>query len=227
MPILRPTVEQLHQSGHYELIESFSIDEMNQFLLRELGMKPTSAQQPRKRTWKSWLALIGIGFLGGLVGYLISASSANWLVKGLSIVGQIGVGGVAFFLVLPLHEFIHGLAFKRVGAPTVRYGGSLKNGMVYAYSQLFPATMGEVAFVAVMPFLVITTMGVVGLILWPFYAVSFIVLLLIHTAGCIGDFVLIRYYLKNRHRTIYTYDDVDVERRSYFFAEIRTMVYGI
>ena len=37
---MRPTVDQLHMSGHYRLIESFKIDEMSQFLMRELGMAP-------------------------------------------------------------------------------------------------------------------------------------------------------------------------------------------
>jgi hypothetical protein len=35
----------------------------------------------------------------------------------------------------------------------------------------------------------------------------------------IGDFVLINYYWKNRYRVIYTYDDIDVERKTYFFEE--------
>lgn len=219
---MRPTVDQLHHSGQYELIESFAIDEMNQFLLRELGVKPMSADKPRKRTWKNWLVILGMALAGGLVGYLFGSTLANIIkhASGWSALWQLLGGILGLFVLLPIHEFIHGLAFKSIGATKVGYGYSLKSLMVYAYSQLFPTTMREVAFVAVMPFLVITAGLVIGWVIWPVYSLFWAILLLIHTSACVGDFVLIRYYLKNRHRTIYTYDDVENERRSYFFVEV-------
>lgn len=219
---MRPTVEQLHQSEQYVLIESFSIDEMNQFVARELGMATQSRQPLNKRGWRDWLRLFVIMILGAGVGYLASSMLLN-LASGNEIsaaLAQAGAGFLAFFLILPIHEFIHGLAFRYIGSPRVSYGWSLKSLMVYAYSQLFPTTMREVAFVAVMPFLVITVAGLLALVIWPAYTVLCITLLLIHTVGCLGDFALIRYYLKNRQRIIYTYDDVEGERRSYFFEKL-------
>lgn len=218
---MRPTVDQLHTSSRYVLIESFKIDDMNQFLLRELGMAPKADQPPKKTNPQRWLFLAGLALIGGVVGY-VGGSSLKDLPSGEgaeSLLGQIGAAFVGFFVLLPLHEFIHGLAFRRIGAPSVGYGYSLKSLMVYAYSQNFPATMREVAFVAGMPFGVITTGLVIGWILLPGYPVFWGFLLLMHTLGCIGDFVLIKYYVKNRQRTIYTYDDVEGERMTYFFEQ--------
>ncbi len=89
--------------------------------------------------------------------------------------------------------------------------------MVYAYAQHFVMTLRELALVAVMPFLLITSALVLAWLVRPAYGTVWGTLLLLHTLGCVGDFALIRYYYKNRRRTMYTYDDVEGERRSYFF----------
>lgn len=219
---MRPTVGQLHHSGRYVLIDSFKIDEMNQFLTRELGMAPKAGQPSGKRTWQSWLVIVVMLLVGGLVGYVGGSAfaSSGPQTNASSYLWQLGAGVLGLFLLLPVHEFIHGLVFKWLGAPKVGYGYSLKSMMVYAYSQNFPTTMREVALVAIMPFLVITSALLVGWTIWPQYTVFWVTLILIHTSACIGDFVLINYHRKNRHRTIYTYDDVEGERKSYFFAEI-------
>lgn len=216
--LMRPTVDQLRTSGRYVLLESFKIDEMSQFLMRELGMAPNPSVEPPKPRARNWIFLVGMAVVGGALGF-----AGGKLLKGNagvdSFLWQVGAGVLALFLLLPIHEFIHGLAFKRIGAPSVGYGYSLKSMMVYAYCQKFPTTMREVAFVAVMPFVFITAGLITAWIVWPMYGVFWAMLLLMHTSGCIGDFVLINYYIKSRHRKIYTYDDIESERMTYFFEE--------
>lgn len=216
---MRPTVDQLHTSGRYLLLESFKIDEMSRFLMRELGMATRPAPEPQKARARNWIFVIGMAVAGGLLGY-----AGGKLLKGNanvdSFLWQAGAGVLALFLILPIHEFIHGLTFKRIGAPKVGYGYSLKSMMVYAYCQKFPTTMREVAFVAVMPFVLITIALIIAWSVWPMYSVFWVMLLLLHTSGCIGDFVLINYYFKNRHRIVYTYDDIDDEQMTYFFEEV-------
>ena len=65
---MRPTVDQLHTSGRYTLIESFTIDEMSQFILREVGLAPRANQQAPKRGPQRWLFLIGLALLGESLG---------------------------------------------------------------------------------------------------------------------------------------------------------------
>ncbi|RYC71665.1 DUF3267 domain-containing protein [Spirosoma sordidisoli] len=224
---MRPTVEELHHSGQYRLIESFKIDEMNQFIMRELGTAP-SPQQSARQNWKKTLTMMGVGAISGALGFTVTyylVSSVGKSGAGTEL-WEIGAAVLGLFLLLPIHELIHGLAFKYIGAPKVGYGYSLKSLMVYAYSQHFPTTMREVAFVAVMPFLVITIGLVAGWVLVPAYYVFWAGLLLIHSSACIGDFVLIRYWYRHRPRTIYTYDDVEGERMSYFFEPVETQPPG-
>ncbi len=229
---MRPTIEQLQNTDRYELIDSFRIDEMAQFLTRELGFtRKDTAQKPTPKKWMSWVFLLVLAIGGAIIGYMLGAafvgegSKADETIRMMksaqrtSIIGQFGFAFVAFFILLPIHEVTHALVFKYYGATNVGFGGSWKSLIVYAYAQKFVHTGRELAWIAVMPFLIITALLVIAWIVWPQYGVFFGATLFIHTTACIGDFVLINYQYKNRHRLIYTYDDLKEEKRSYFFAE--------
>ncbi len=224
---MKPTVEQLHNADRYELIDSFRIDEMAQFLTRELGMakkEPNQKSTPNK--WIGWVFLLGLAAGGGVVGYVLG-SGLTGVIKdsgvtqagGISMAKQVGLAFLSFIVLLPIHEVIHAAVFKYYGATTVGFGGSWKSMIVYAYAHKFVHSGRELAWVAVMPFLVITTTLALAWVIWPQYGLFFGTTLFIHTTACVGDFVLINYQFKNRHRRIYTYDDLKEEQRSYFFAE--------
>lgn len=215
----RPSVQSLYESGEYRLVESFTIDEMPQFLAREAGFLevPGSGQAKKKATPKwmlmAMLLVFGAAF-GALLGYSIkSTASQSWV----PVVGQIalGVGGL-LVIVLPLHEGIHALFFKILGAREVGFGYSRKGLMVYAYAQRFVMTLRENALVAAMPFLLITLTLVGCLVFLPGLRAAWIIVLLLHTVGCMGDFILIAHAWKNRMVSMYTYDDL-AEKRTYFF----------
>jgi|GEM_PF-922546 len=212
----RPTVDQLHQSGRYRLLESFHIDEMTQFIFRELGMKPPQ-EQPRRLTLRSVLVFLAMGAAGGVVGYSL-ASAVGKSEDGSSDVWQLLAAIPFLFGLLVVHEGIHALVFRLLGAQDVGFGYSRKALMVYAYSQRFVMRLPENALVAVMPFLVITAGLVAGILAFPAYRLLLAFSLLLHTFGCLGDFALIRHWWKNRHRPMYTYDDLE-EKRTYFFEE--------
>ena len=223
---MKPTIQDLHESGQYRLLESFKIDDMMQFLLREMGMAPAGAPPsqganvpdavvggPRK-----WLRLGGLGVFSLVFGWFIGTSIARWVLVDSGI--QFLVGILVFFPLITIHEFIHGIFFKRIGAPRVGYGWSWKGMMAYAYAQNYVMTLREVAFVALMPFTFITLGLVAAWLVWPVYAVTWATLLFVHTFGCVGDFVLINFWRKNQHRFVFTYDDVEGERKTYFFERI-------
>lgn len=229
---MKPTIQDLHESGQYRLVESFKIDEMTQFLARELGMAPAqkpgvdqSAPKTTSQNLKKWGHVALLLVLGAGVGWLIG----NTLIKLVRATGtgtlaggstQFLIGLLAFIPLISLHEFIHGIFFKRVGAPRVGYGWSWKGMMAYAYAQNYVMNLRELAYVAVMPFLFITTALIAAWFIWPQFAIAWGTLLFIHTLGCMGDFVLINFWRKNQHRTMFTYDDVEVESRTYFFERV-------
>jgi hypothetical protein len=131
---MRPTVTELHTSGHYTLVESFGIDEMNQFVMRELGARPRPERAVVRTGPKRWAGLLVLVVVGGIAGYGVGQLIAkNDGVDSFLI--QMGAGVLALFLLLPVHEFIHGLAFRGVGAPSIGYGYSLKSMMVYVFEE--------------------------------------------------------------------------------------------
>lgn len=193
---------------------------MTQFLAREAGLEATNSGKLAKNKASFWFLMLGMGLFGGAIGWLIGAASKNsadiqWLGAGW----QLGLGVLAFFvIVLPLHELIHAAFFKLLGAARVGFGYSAKGLMVYAYAQKFVMQLRENALVAAMPFLLITSMLVVLLVFVPQLQFVWLLILVFHTLGCMGDFILIKHAWKNRRKNMLTYDDLE-EKRTYFFVK--------
>ncbi|MBC8153317.1 MAG: DUF3267 domain-containing protein [Bacteroidetes bacterium] len=219
---MKPTIDQLNTPDQYTLIESIRIDDMNTFVLREMGMGLPSEKTGRpKASVVAVLIVFFLGIVSGFGGYELAVSVKRGAAGGFAGASvQVLAGLVGFLVVLPIHEAIHGLVLRWAGAKKVGYGGSLKSLMVYAYAQSFVMTLRELAWVAVMPFLLITAALMIAWFIWPVYGLAWGTLLFLHSSGCLGDFALIRYYHKNRRRAMYTYDDVEGERRSYFFEAV-------
>lgn len=207
----RPTVDVLHQSGQYRLLESFHLDEMAQFITRQFA-KP-DAPVPG---WRKWAVPLVLGLGGAAFGYQV----------GLGIVrDNIGwqlLAVLPFFvlILLPIHEAIHALTFKALGARRVGFGWIPKRLMVYAYAQKFVLTLRENSLVAITPFVVITALLAGALVLLPGYRPFLWGSLGLHTFACLGDLALILYARRNKARDIYLYDDIEGEKRSYFFEKI-------
>ena len=217
---MKPTIEQLQHSGEYELMEAFHVDDMSKFLMREMGMKQPKAGEKPKMNWKIILVSLAFGAIGAFVGYQIGKNIAQSESPNYDLGIQFGGAFLCMFLVLlPVHEGIHALAFKQIGSAKIGFGWSKKSMIVYAYAQKFVMTLRENAYVAVMPFVVITIALVLGWVIAPQWFVFWGFSLFLHTTACIGDFILIRYYYKNKPQTLYTYDDIEGEKMSYFFRE--------
>lgn len=221
---MKPTIDELHNSGRYELINSFRIDEMGQFLAQELGLQ-TSAQPTKKPNNRFMTVFFLIGFLvgGGVFGYLVGGQLGKGGTGAPEVFGragtEFGLAFLGFFVLLPIHELIHAAVFKYYGAQKVGFGGSWKSMIVYAYAQRFVHNGRELFWVAIMPFLVISAGLIAGWLIWPQYGLFWGMTLFIHTTACVGDFVLIRYQAKHKGARFYTYDDIENEQRSYFFRE--------
>ncbi|NBB19187.1 hypothetical protein GVN20_07460 [Runella sp. CRIBMP] len=218
---MKLTVEQLHDTNSYELIDSFHVDEMGKFLMQELGIKQPDNQPTKpKLNAKSLLFFAVFAGIGGVVGWSIG----KFIPKsegGLdTFATQFGLAFLCFFIVLlPIHEAIHGLFFKLIGAQKVGFGWSMKSLIVYAYAQKFVMTLRENALVAAMPFVVITISLTVLWFIFPQWQFFWGSALFLHTFACMGDFILIRYFYKNRTSRMYTYDDIEEKNYSYFFRE--------
>ncbi len=131
----------------------------------------------------------------------------------------LGVGFFVFFVVLlPLHELIHGLGYKLVGAKAVSYHADWRKLTFYAAADGFVASTREFCGVALAPFTIINAGLVLGYVLAePPVAWVCLGALWLHTGGCAGDFALVNFLYKHRRQALVTYDDVGAAK-SFFYA---------
>jgi hypothetical protein len=205
---MRPSKEALQNENQYTLVSSFSTDDTLNFLLNK-KKENTDDKKP-----KSNIGMMLLMILSGVFGFFTVKHFGNTMGNKIHMLYAL----VALFLiVLPIHEFIHGLTFKALGAPKVGYGISWKGGMIYAYAQEFPISMQELKKVAIMPFLVITSVLAILLFVLPAFKSGVVLIQIFHTLACIGDFLLVKYAIKAAHKNHYTYDDILHERKTYFY----------
>jgi len=72
------------------------------------------------------------------------------------LIAHIGYGVVITFLLIPLHEYIHALAYKYVGAKKVSYDANWRKFYFMAMADRFVANRKEFELVAVAPFVVVS-----------------------------------------------------------------------
>ncbi len=201
--------DELSENG-YVLIDKLEHKELVQFLRTYM----------KKRTKYSILYYISNFIVFGLVGY--------FFVQGFNLPNysfgdrftDFSYGLAIAFGLLPLHEYIHVLAYKSQGATNTSYDANLKKFYFMALADKFVANKKEFEVVALAPFMTITFTLIICLLLantnWTLTISS---VLLAHTAMCSGDFGLLSYFEFNKEMQTVTYDDVE-NKISYFYGII-------
>ena len=135
------------------------------------------------------------------------------------VLARLGLGFFVFFAVLlPLHELIHGLAYKLVGAKAVSYHADWRKFTFYAAADGFVVSTREFYGVALAPFAIINAGLLLGYALaGPAVAWVCLGALLLHMGGCAGDFALVNFLYKHRRKALVTYDDMGAAK-SFFYA---------
>ena len=135
-------------------------------------------------------------------------------------VTKVFLGVFLFFLILlPIHELIHGLFYKLLGAQNVRFTAQWRTLVFYCIADNFVADTKSFFIIALTPFLIINA----TLILLMFFAkpALFYTLfgaLILHTGGCFGDFGLVSYFYNRKQNRPVTYDD-SAAKKTYFFLK--------
>lgn len=220
----KPSITELHHSGKYALVESFSVKDKANFWAKEIGL-PTleNSHSLKKQVQKPtfWLLIFVSIALGGAIGYMINTSVEELaMIPYASYFKQI-IFAIFFFLfcIIPLHESIHLLTYRALGADNVGFYRQLSKGIFEAYAHRFVITLKEHALVSMMPFVFITSILVIGLVTLHEVQVFVSFTLLFHTLLCWKDFIVLRHYLRRRHQTFFLYDDYQ-QHRSYLFSTI-------
>ncbi|HEX3009442.1 MAG TPA: DUF3267 domain-containing protein [Bacteroidales bacterium] len=119
------------------------------------------------------------------------------------------LGFIASLTVLvPIHELLHGLAFKIFGAGRLKFGKDLKQMMFYVTVDNFVLNRKEFSVLALLPFTVVTLLLLFIEWLLPNTYIWFSLSAIFwHTTMCIGDFAMLAFFEKHKHMELYTYDD--------------------
>ncbi|MCF8265334.1 MAG: DUF3267 domain-containing protein [Ignavibacteriales bacterium] len=203
---IRP--EELTENG-YVLIDKLGHKELVPFIRTYM----------KKRTKYSLFYYISNFIAFGLVGY--------FFVQGYQLPNyslgdrftHFSYGLAIAFALLPLHEYIHVLAYKSQGATNTSYDANLKKFYFMALADKFVANKKEFQVVALAPFTVITTILIILLFIvninWTLTISS---VLLAHTAMCSGDFGLLSFFEFHKDKEPVMYDDVE-NKVSFFYIK--------
>jgi hypothetical protein len=138
----------------------------------------------------------------------------------LRCVGDFVLALVALFIVLlPIHELVHALAYRIIGARDIRWEYSARMAAVWVIAHRFVVGRGAFIFVALAPFVVINAVLLAAAVAFPAQAVFLLFVLLWHLHGCAGDWALLNFVWLHRRRGFWTYDDA-VAGKSYFHGAV-------
>lgn len=137
--------------------------------------------------------------------------------KIIDVLDHLSYGVALAFCLVPIHEYIHALAYKSQGAKTTSYDVNLKKFYFMAIADKFVANRKEFTIVALAPFLIISSTFLISLLfVEPLWTFTILGILFTHTACCSGDFGLLSYFEFYKHKKIITYDDKE-NGISYFY----------
>jgi hypothetical protein len=163
-----------------------------------------------------------IFLLAGITLFVIAAGSYLVITDQILLSDYLAyffTGVLCTFLIIPLHEYIHGRMFKHYGARDVRYGFILKYLMFYAVAHLFTVNYTQFRRIALAPFLIISGGCLLTLLFLPIPCkIIALGLLLFHTFCCAGDFGLCAYMYARKEKDIVSFDDAN-EQTTYFFCK--------
>jgi len=127
------------------------------------------------------------------------------------------IGFTATIPLIPLHEWLHALAYKICGAREISIDAHWRKFYITATANRFVMNRKQFFFVALLPFVTITSAGI-----WLFFTSSPQMQIMIssaitiHSTMCIGDFALMSYFAELKGKDVLTYDEKE-SGQSYFY----------
>ncbi len=164
--------------------------------------------------------------LGSLAFYIFAAVTAGMFIAELtspsytqaSRVAQLILALIGSVVIAPIHEGIHAITYKLIGAPAVKFVAEWRKGVIYTIADRFVIDQREYLWLAVTPLFAIN-IALGGLyLLTSEYSLFIAGLLCLHTLSCIGDIAIVNFLWERRDQTIFSYDDYTLHK-SYFYMQ--------
>ncbi len=198
------TPEQL-RAGSFQQVEHLEFDQIIPFVQNQMRQTNLITRS------YNWLLLLFL-LIMLVVAYLEVRAGMAFM----EAVAQIGYGVIITFLLIPLHEALHGLVYYLQGARKIHYTANFRK--FYFTAQADHFVVGEKGFywLAFTPFVVIGLSAVLLGIIFPAILLPATAILTMHSTFCGGDFALAAYFYRHRGQGMLTYDDVEA-KEAYFF----------
>ncbi len=205
---MKLTPEELKEKG-YVLLDQLDHRELVPFVRTYLN----------KKTKSSIFFYLCNLLLAGCTGYLLVAGAPGSTERFGTRFSHFSYGLAFSLLLVPVHEYIHLLAYKLNGAARTSLDAHLKKFYFMALADQFVASKREFQCIALAPFVVITLLLTALLcMIQPDWMITVMATLLLHTAMCSGDFGLLSYMECQQDKQPVTYDDV-AAKISYFYGK--------
>ena len=205
-----PGVEALRTDPKYRLVDEFSFEDMIPFVfthIKEKGIMSTIYMAVNLLM----LLLVVLIVMVELTGEIIS-----WRI----LIGQT-LAGIASgsILVIPVHEMLHGLTYRILGARKIQFGIDIKQFIFFVTADRCPVSGVQLYFLALTPFAVINLATIViNSLIYPEMILFSAFFLLSHNLMCIGDFAVANYVWRKKGK-LYTYDEPE-KKKSYFYERV-------
>jgi len=202
---IRP--DQLPEKGYF-LLDKLEHKELPVFLRKYLNKRTTIS-----------IVFYGLNIFFLLIAiFLFVVNFQQEMLTNLDWAYHYFIGFSIAFLLVPLHEYIHVLAYKSQGAKITSYDSNIKKFYFMALADKFVANKNEFRIVALAPFISITIILLLLLTISSYnWLLTILGILLCHTAMCSGDFALLCYFEFHSDKEVVTYDDVE-NKISYFYG---------
>jgi len=205
-----PDIETLETDPAYNQVMALDFENMIPFVLEHIWKRGIPAYV---------FALVNGALLIGIPVVMVvsyTGHSLTWTRMLLHGVSGIIAGSL---LIIPVHELLHGLAYRILGAKKIRFGVDFQQFIFFVTADRHPVSGIQLGFIALAPFVVINLATcLIVLLLFPGLLLFSCFFLLTHNIMCIGDFAMVN-YVSRHERGLYSFDEPE-KKMSYFYEVV-------
>lgn len=203
--------EDLKNNPRFQLLEVLDHRQVKSFVYEQIGNS------------SKWLQVYGIYQVAMLLlflvllGYTVSLAFQG---EPLPLYAVLGAMVFSVTLLVVLHESIHALAYRAVGARHLKSGVIWRKFVFYVAAHRQVLDYPAFRLVALAPLVVVKLLCLLGFALLGFSPAGYFMLsvLFLHSLFCGGDVAMLAFYEKHADKTIYTYDDLEQEKTFFYFV---------
>lgn len=203
---------EITNNADYEKIAELYLDEIKSFIVRELLENRGWARVANAYQLFGVLALI-FGFGKVFTPILVSREYIFlvYLIAGVVFLFTFGI---------ILHELLHALAYKYVGAKKVSFGMKLKKFLFYVQADDQVFNYKQLKIVALTPMIVVGVISLIGMAFFfnqPLFY-FFLSIFALHSFCCAGDLGMLCFFQNRPNEEIVTFDRKS-EGKTYFYRK--------